>query len=66
MSTIKIDPQKCIGCNTCVIINPDVFELDQQNYKAKVKNQENPVSEKTKTAVDSCPVSAISINEDQS
>ena len=62
MPNIKIDPQKCIGCNTCAIIDPDTFELDTQTYKAKIKNQPGEIPEKVKTAVESCPVSAISID----
>lgn len=60
MSKIKIDSTKCIGCNTCAIIDPDTFELDSKTCLAKVKPSAE-ITEKTKTAVNSCPVSAISI-----
>lgn len=58
---IIIDPNKCIGCNTCCLIDPDTFELDTTDYKAKVKQQPASIGEKTKSAIDSCPVEAISI-----
>jgi len=58
---IVVDPNKCIGCNTCCLIDPDTFELDPADYKAKVKQQPAVINEKTKSAIDSCPVVAISI-----
>jgi len=60
-SKIILDQDKCIGCNTCPLIDPDTFELDTVSYKAKVLRQPETISDKTKTAVDSCPVGAISI-----
>ena len=61
---IKIDKDKCIGCNTCPLIDPETFELDQVEYKAKVKKQPEVISEPQETAVASCPVGAISIVEE--
>lgn len=58
---VVVDANKCIGCNTCCLIDPDIFELDTTDYKAKVKQQPSEISEKTSTAVDSCPVGAISL-----
>ena len=62
---IVVNQNKCIGCNTCPLIDPDVFELDQTTYKAKVKKQPDSISPATKTAISSCPVLAISLNESQ-
>jgi len=66
MSKFKVvlDQEKCIGCNTCPLIDPDTFEMDTTIYKAKVKAQPTEIGEKTKTAVASCPVGAISLIED--
>ena len=58
---IIVDPDKCIGCNTCCLIDPDTFKLDTSDYKAKVEQQPADISEKTKSAIDSCPVGAISL-----
>ena len=63
MPKIKVDQDKCIGCNTCPLIDPETFELDQNIYKAKVKKQPETITEATKNAVESCPVQAISIEE---
>lgn len=61
MPKIKIDQNKCIGCNTCPLLNPNVFEMDTVTYKAKVKSQPEAVDEATQSAIDSCPVQAISV-----
>ena len=58
---IVVDPDKCIGCNTCPLIDPETFELDSETYKAKVKKQPEVIGDVTKNAIDSCPVGAISI-----
>jgi ferredoxin len=64
--TIKVivDEDKCIGCNTCPLIDPDTFELDTTSYKAKVKKQPETITDKVKNATESCPVGAISIVEE--
>lgn len=62
---VVIDQDKCIGCNTCPLIDPETFEMDQQIYKAKVKKQPDTITENVKTAVASCPVGAISIIEEE-
>lgn len=61
---VVIDQEKCIGCNTCPLIDPETFEMDTSIYKAKVKKQPETITENVKTAVSSCPVGAISIIED--
>jgi ferredoxin len=63
MPKIILDQDKCIGCNTCPLLNPEVFEMDQNIYKAKVKSQPKSIDEATQSAIDSCPVQAISVEE---
>lgn len=60
---IVIDQDKCIGCNTCPLLDPDTFELDNNTYKAKVKQQPAEINDKIQSAIASCPVTAISISE---
>lgn len=60
---VVIDQTLCIGCNTCPCINPQVFELDKKTYKAKVIKQPDSIDSKTKTAIDACPVKAISLKD---
>lgn len=61
---VVVDQNTCIGCNTCALICPEYFELDGETYKAKVTKQPETITDEIKTAVDSCPVNAISIVEE--
>lgn len=61
---VIVDQNKCLGCNTCPLIAPDTFELDQKTFKAFVKKQPARITPEIKTAVSSCPVNAISITQD--
>ena len=59
---VEVNENLCVGCGACQAICPDVFEMTDDN-KARVK--ENPTEKEcAKEAVDSCPVSAISIDEE--
>lgn len=62
---VVVDQDTCIGCNTCPLIDPETFELDQETYKAKVKKQPESITDTVETAVSSCPVGAISIVEEE-
>jgi len=64
MTKIILDQNKCIGCNTCPLLDPDTFEMDTTTYKAKVKKQPETITETTQNAIDSCPVNAISISQE--
>ena len=64
MTKILIDQDKCIGCNTCPLIDPEVFEMDTTVYKAKIKKQPENISDTTQNAINSCPVGAISTSEE--
>lgn len=64
MTKVILDQNKCIGCNTCPLIDPDTFEMDTTIYKAKVKKQPEKVSELIQNAISSCPVGAISTQEE--
>lgn len=62
---VYVDPDKCIGCNTCPLLDPETFEMNTTTYKAQVKKQPADVnSEIVKNAIISCPVGAISIIEE--
>ena len=63
MTKIILDQNKCIGCNTCPLLDPEVFEMDTTIYKATVKAQPEKITETTQNAINSCPVGAISIDE---
>lgn len=63
---ININQTKCIGCNTCPLIAPDIFALDEKTFKAFVKNQPDPIPAEIDTAISSCPVGAISVEDSNS
>jgi ferredoxin len=63
MSKIILDQNKCIGCNTCPLMDPEIFEMDTTTYKAKVKKQPEIITDVTKSTVEACPVGAITIEE---
>ena len=57
---IEVDKNVCIGCGSCVAIAPDNFEFDDEGL-AEVKDE--TITEEVKTAAESCPTDAISIEE---
>ena len=60
---VLLDQNKCIGCNTCPLMDPETFEMDTEIYKAKIKQQPTEITDAIKSAVTACPVGAISIEE---
>ncbi len=56
---IKVDEELCTGCELCVQICPDVFDMNDEG-KAVVKNPADEDLECVDEAVDSCPTTAIS------
>jgi ferredoxin len=59
----KIDQDVCIGCELCVGMAADVFQMNDdgkaESYQAATSENENLVQD----AIDSCPVSAIEWEE---
>lgn len=60
MKELKVN-ENCIGCGMCVAIDPDHFEI--VDGLSEATNSDNLDNEALKNAMDSCPVSAIEINE---
>ena len=62
--SIKIDQDKCLRCGMCTGIAMDIFEFDDEG-NIKVDNEK--INEETKESVEeaknSCPVGAISEEE---
>ncbi len=55
---IKINEDTCIGCGLCASMCEEVFEMDDNTMKAKVKVQKDDPC--VQESIDSCPVDAIS------
>ena len=63
MVKVTVDQETCIGCGACVAIAPDLFELDMEKMKSKVKKQpENDQEvELAKQAAEACPTGSIKV-----
>lgn len=58
---VNLDKSSCIGCGSCVAISPENFEFDEDGLS---ELKDDKVIESTRNAVEACPVSAISIEEE--
>ena len=56
-----VDQELCIGCGLCAEIAPDVFEMGEDGLSHAVADVDDGNRESVQEAVDSCPVSAISL-----
>lgn len=62
--SVSVDKSLCIGCCSCEIIAPGVFEIDKQsqtNPKSKVINQKGAGVNKIMNAAETCPTKAIKV-----
>ncbi|HSV30578.1 MAG TPA: ferredoxin [Atribacteraceae bacterium] len=55
---VKIDEELCIGCELCVQICPDMFDMNGEG-KAVAKTGADESLDCVDEALDSCPTSAI-------
>lgn len=60
---VKVDKEKCIGCGLCVSLADKSFRLNEKEFKAEVIEPVGDSQDKIESAIESCPVNAISINE---
>jgi len=59
---VDVDKSRCIGCCSCEIIAPDVFEINKEsmsNPKSSVINQKGAGINKIMNAAETCPTKAI-------
>jgi ferredoxin len=74
MFKISINQKECIGCSFCTDCVPEMFEIDGQNFKCKIKHDGKLVDsisvelsseqlKKVKEAKDGCAVQAIELEE---
>jgi len=62
---VNVDKSLCIGCCSCEIIAPGVFEINKKsktNPKSTVINQKGEGVNKIMNAAETCPTKAISVN----
>lgn len=64
MKKIIVNQETCIGCGACIAIDEEHFEFNSEG-KSEVTSQENIENNNNLTnAIESCPVAAISVNEE--
>jgi len=59
---VDVDKSRCIGCCSCEIIAPNVFEINKEstsNPKSSVINQKGAGVNKIMNAAETCPTKAI-------
>ena len=62
---VDVDKSLCIGCCSCEIIAPDVFEINKEsmmNPKSSVINQRGAGINKIMNAAETCPTKAIIVD----
>lgn len=60
----KVSQNMCIGCGACCAICPEEFKLNDDGYSEAINETVNNENiDAVKDAVDSCPTSAITIEE---
>ncbi len=62
MAKIEVNKDLCIGCGSCVAIDPDTFEFGDDGF-AEAKKQE--ITDEVREAAEGCPSEAIQIIEDE-
>jgi ferredoxin len=60
---VRVDEDLCIGCELCVQTAPAIFEMSGNKAITKTKSVSSDNEASCKDASDSCPVSAIIIEE---
>ena len=61
---VVVDEEVCLGCGLCVGMCDTVFQMNDANKSEVIKEVESSEEEAVQNAVDSCPVSAISCEEE--
>jgi ferredoxin len=65
MKNAVVDKKKCIGCGTCFAIARKSFKIGA-NGKSQVINPPGDDEKTIQTAIDSCPMFAISWKDNES
>lgn len=60
----KVNREDCIGCELCTQICPEVFQMDEEQIAIVIADPvPSSVEDTAKDAEDSCPTSAITIED---
>lgn len=58
---VEVDFNKCQSNGLCVLVAPEVFDLDDNGYLQFEANPDESLRAAVEDAVTSCPVSAITV-----
>ena len=58
---VSVNKEKCIGCETCVAICPEIFSMAGDLAIAKVNIVPDELKSSCQDAANGCPVEAIEI-----
>ena len=61
MKRAYVNPDLCIGCGLCVSTAPEVFRINEEGVSEAYAETPDGMWEEVEEAVNSCPVKAISI-----
>ena len=59
---VRVDADICIGCETCVDICPEIFEMSDDIAITKMDSVPTDLQDSCSEAADSCAVDAIIID----
>jgi len=59
MTKITVSKKKCISCNACALLHPEIFVMNKEDGKAEVISQ--PKIKLPETIEIICPTKAISV-----
>lgn len=62
-NSISIDTYECNGCGSCVVLCPDVFQMDAAGEKAMVIVPDTPITAAVEEAAAYCPAKCILLVE---
>lgn len=65
MKNLVLNEDACIGCGSCIAVDPEHFDFNEDGL-AKVINNDNLETNSVINAIGSCPTNAISIGESNS
>lgn len=75
MVVVTLQRDKCIGCNYCVEMAPNTFQMSKKDGKSvllksinnkgfyTLKSHDHSITEACELAVKACPVNIISVKE---
>jgi len=61
---VRVDEELCIGCEACVEICPEVFEMQGDTAVAKIEDDiPDDLEDTCREGAESCPVEAILVED---